>query len=133
MDSPIGDGDPRSPDCIALDLTNKDKAANVDDDNNNDVKVEDEVVAGPSGVVGTKRKFSECSSASQSLDDSNPISLHDNLDASFDSTSTSTCPSEAANLALNPLAGNGFGERRRSVSSGGPTPRKVPFVRLEEN
>merc|ERR1712096_389989 len=99
MDSPIEDGDLRSPDCIALDLTNKDKASNVDDDNNNDVKVEDEVVAGPSGIVGTKRKFSECSSASQSLDDSNPISLHDNLDASFDSTSPSTCPSEAANLA----------------------------------
>jgi len=136
MDCPVEEGDLRSPDCIALDLTNKDKAANEEDNNNNDVKVEDEVVSGPSGVVGStncKRKFSECSSASQSLDDSNPISLHDNLDASFDSTSTSTCPSEAANLALNPLAGNGFGGRMRSTSLGGPTPRKIPFVRLEDN
>merc|ERR1712096_184052 len=132
MDSPIEDGDLRSPDCIALDLTNKDKAAN-NNNNNNDVKVEDEVVAGPSAVVGStncKRKFSECSSASQSLDDSNPISLHDNLDASFDSPPTSTCPSEAANLALNPLSGHGFGGRMRSTSLGGPTPRKIPFVRL---
>jgi len=59
MDCPVEEGDLRSPDCIALDLTNKDKAANEEVNNNNDVKVEDEVVAGPSGVVATncKRKF----------------------------------------------------------------------------
>jgi len=97
-------GDVRSPECIALDLSSKDKTAN-NEPNNNEVKDEVTVAAGPSGVVppSSKRKFSECSSASQSLDDSNPISLHENLDASFDSTST--CPSEAAMLSTNLMSG----------------------------
>merc|ERR1712129_184305 len=111
----------------ALDLTTKEKTS--DNESNNEVKEEESsaAVAGPSGVVvtSTKRKFSECSSASQSLDDSNPISLHENLDASFDSTST--CPSEAAMLSTN------HGGRRRSKSLGGPTPRKIPYVRLEDD
>ena len=86
------------------------------------VKIEDNV-AGSSGVgSNSKRKFSECSSASQSHDDSNPISLHENMDASFDSTST--CPSEAAKL----LGAGG----RKSSSICGPSPRKIPYVRLED-
>ena len=125
--------DVRSPECIALDLSTKDKPS--DNEPNNDVKEEESsaAVAGPSGVVvtSTKRKFSECSSASQSLDDSNPISLHENLDASFDSTST--CPSEAAMLNTSLVSGQVFGGRRRSKSLGGPTPRKIPYVRLEDD
>ena len=115
--------DPRSPECIALDLSTKEKVAQEDLDDDA-VKVEEDV-AGPSGIVNSsKRKFSECSSASQSHDDSNPISLHDNMDASFDSTST--CPSEAAKLLV-------AGGRRRSSSLGGPSPRKIPYVRLEDD
>jgi len=133
LDMPVDTGSPvsvdaRSPECIALDLSTKEKPS-VNEPNNNEVKEEDSAaaVAGPSGVIvtSTKRKFSECSSASQSLDDSNPISLHENLDASFDSTST--CPSEAAMLSSN------HGGRRRSKSLGGPTPRKIPYVRLEDD
>ena len=126
-------GDMRSPECIALDLSTKDKAATFEPNNNNEIKDEVTVAAGPSGVVpaSSKRKFSECSSASQSLDDSNPISLHENLDASFDSTST--CPSEAAMLSTNMMSGQVPLGRRRSKSLGGPTPRKIPFVRLEDD
>jgi len=125
-------GDVRSPECIALDLSTKDNAPTYEPNNNNEVKDEDTVAAGPSGVVpSSKRKFSECSSASQSLDDSNPISLHENLDASFDSTST--CPSEAAMLSTSLMSGQVHIGRRRSKSLGGPTPRKIPFVRLEDD
>ena len=124
----------RSQECIALDLSTKDKTATYEPNNNdNEVKDEVTVAAGPSGVAQacSKRKFSECSSASQSLDDSNPISLHENLDASFDSTST--CPSEAAMLSTNLMSGQVSVGRRRSKSLGGPTPRKIPFVRLEDD
>ena len=95
----------RSPECIALDLSTKDKAHGYEPNNNNELKDEDTVAAGPSGVVlsSSKRKFSECSSASISLDDTNPISLHENIDASFDSTST--CPSEAAMLSTSLMSG----------------------------
>eukprot|EP00092_Neocalanus_flemingeri_P030498 GFUD01033112.1.p1 GENE.GFUD01033112.1~~GFUD01033112.1.p1 ORF type:complete len:952 (+),score=280.10 GFUD01033112.1:70-2856(+) len=132
MVCPPADVEPRSPEYVALDLTTKEKDEREDADNNT-VKAENEVLAGPSGIVGTscKRKYSECSSASQTLNDSNPMSLHDNLDASFDSTST--CPSEAAKLSMNMLAGNACGGRRRSRSLGGPTPPKIPFVRLEDD
>merc|ERR1712025_1325554 len=94
---------------------------------------EEDVVAGPSGVnvSSNKRKFSECSSASQSLDDSNRASQHDNLDASFESTST--CPSEAAILAANQVAGKAM-VRKRTKSLGGPLPKKkIPYVSLEDD
>jgi len=114
---------PRSPECVALDLSNKEKVDH--EDVVDEASRVEESVAGPSGVESnSKRKFSECSSASQSHDDSNPISLHENMDASFDSTST--CPSEATKLM-------GSGVRRRSSSLGGPSPRKIPFVRLEDD
>merc|ERR1719431_2476274 len=117
----------RSP--VALDLTMKEKAT-PKEQNNNEIK--DEIMSGPSGLVTTsiKRKFSECSSASQSLDDSNPASLHENLDASFDSTST--CPSEAAILATNNVSGLVMA-RKRTKSVGGPVPKKVPYVSLEDD
>merc|ERR1712179_379777 len=117
----------RSP--VALDLTMKEKAT-PKEQNNNEIK--DEIMSGPSGVVTTsiKRKFSECSSASQSLDDSNPASLHENLDASFDSSST--CPSEAAILATNHVSGIVMA-RKRSKSVGGPDPKKIPYVSLEDD
>jgi len=119
----------RSP--VALDLSNKEKAS-PREVNNNEVKEEDVVVAGPSGVnvSSNKRKISECSSASQSLDDSNPASQHDNLDASFESTST--CPSEAAILAANHVAGQ-VTVRKRTKSLGGPHPKKIPYVSLEDD
>merc|ERR1719481_273686 len=119
----------RSP--VALDLTVKEKAS-PREVNNNEVKEEDVVVAGPSGVnvSSNKRKISECSSASQSLDDSNPASQHDNLDASFESTST--CPSEAAILAANHVAGQVM-VRKRTKSLGGSLPPKIPYVSLEDD
>ena len=109
----------RSP--VALDLSMKEKAA-PKEQNNNEIK-DEMMMAGPSGVGSSsiKRKFSECSSASQSLDDSNPTSLHENLDASFDSTST--CPSEAAILAT----------RKRTKSVGVSDPKKIPYVSLEDD
>ena len=116
----------RSPECVALDLSVKEKEVN-----NNEVKKEEPVVAGPSGfvVASTKRKFSECSSASHSQDDSNQNSQHENLDASFDSTST--CPSEAAMVSNNTLQGQVVG-RKRSRSFGIPL-KKIPYVSLEDD
>jgi len=126
---PVLPAEARSP--VALDLSMKEKAT-PKEQNNNEIK--DETMSGPSGVVSTsiKRKFSECSSASQSLDDSNPTSLHENLDASFDSTST--CPSEAAILATatNHVSGL-FMARKRTKSVGGPDPKKIPYVSLEDD
>ena len=109
----------RSP--VALDLSMKEKAT-PKEQNNNEIK-DEMMMAGPSGVGSSsiKRKFSECSSASQSLDDSNPTSQHENLDASFDSTST--CPSEAAILAT----------RKRTKSVGVSDPKKIPYVSLEDD
>jgi len=116
----------RSPECVALDLSVKEKEVN-----NNEVKEEEPAVAGPSGfvVASTKRKFSECSSASHSQDDSNQNSQHENLDASFDSTST--CPSEAAMVSNNTLQGQVVG-RKRSRSFGIPL-KKIPYVSLEDD
>jgi len=115
----------RSP--VALDLSMKEKAI-TREQNNNEVK-DEMMMSGPSGV-SLKRKFSECSSASQSLDDSNPTSLHENLDASFDSTST--CPSEAAILATNHVSGFVMA-RKRTKSVGGSDPKKIPYVSLEDD
>ena len=115
---------------VALDLSMKEKAI-PKEQNNNEVKDEMKI-SGPSGVKSTsiKRKFSECSSASQSMDDSNPSSQHENLDASFDSTST--CPSEAAILATNHVPGLVMA-RKRSKSFGGPDTKKIPYVSLEDD
>jgi len=120
----------RSP--VALDLSIKENAS-PREVNNNEVKEEDVVVAGPSGVnvSSNKRKFSECSSASQSLDDSNPASQHDNLDASFESTST--CPSEAAILASNHVAGQVMVRKRTKSLSAPLPPKKIPYVSLEDD
>merc|ERR1719233_840150 len=126
MPGEMGPAEARSP--VALDLSMKEKAT-PKEQNNNEIK-DEMMVSGPSGVVSTsiKRKFSECSSASQSLDDSNPTSLHENLDASFDSTST--CPSEAAKLATNQCSGIVMA-RKRAKSVRGPDPKKIPYVSLE--
>merc|ERR1719233_1398069 len=128
MPGEMGPAEARSP--VALDLSMKEKAT-PKEQNNNEIK-DEMMVSGPSGVVSTsiKRKFSECSSASQSLDDSNPTSLHENLDASFDSTST--CPSEAAKLATNQCSGIVMA-RKRAKSVGGPDPKKIPYVSLEDD
>jgi len=133
-DGPTGEMGPTAPaevrSPVALDLSMKEKDT-PEEQNNNEIKDEMKL-SGPSGVVSTsiKRKFSECSSASQSLDDSNPTSLHENLDASFDSTST--CPSEAAILATNHVSGLVMA-RKRTKSVGGPDLKKIPYVSLEDD
>ena len=110
---------------VALDLSMKEKTT-FKEQNNNDIK-EEMVMPGPSGVesTGIKRKFSECSSASQSSDDSNPSSLHENLDVSFDSTST--CPSEASTNNVSGLVM----ARKKTKPVEGADPKKIPYVSLE--
>merc|ERR1719431_610897 len=125
---PVLPAEARSP--TALDLSMKEKST-PKEQNNNEIK-DEMTMSGPSGVMSTsiKRKYSECSSASQSLEDSNPTSMHENLDASFDSSST--CPSEAALLGTNHVSGLVM-VRKRTKSVGGPDPKKIPYVSLEDD
>merc|ERR1719369_1964549 len=133
----VGNMGSRSPEVLALDLSTREVSGPVAED----VRVIPQDVAevvGFSDVVGTgsDQTFNESSagfhshqvSPATTLNASNAISFNENLDASFDSTST--CPSEAANVSI---ASNGTNGRKRSVSVGhGLPPKKIPYVRLED-
>ena len=110
---------------MALDLSVKDETISREL-NNNEFNKGELAVAGPSGVSGSraKRRFSECSS----YDDSNPDSRHENLDASFDSTST--CPSEAAALTAYNVSRLAL-SRKRSKFVGKVSPQED--IRLEHD
>ena len=110
--SPLAPGD----ECYPLDLTIRKSESN--EPNNNDLPVTFTVPCSSTLVSNDSRKISESSSVSQP--DNTPST--ENLDLSFDSSST--CPSEAATCVPQPAS-----RRKRAMSMGGIPPKKKPYVR----
>jgi len=112
--SPLALGD----ECSPLDLTIR--KIELNEPNNNDLPVTFTVPCTSTLISNDSRKISESSSVSQP--DNTPCT--ENLDLSFDSSST--CPSEAATCVSQPAS-----RRKRSMSLGGIPPKKKPYVRID--
>ena len=112
--SPPAPGD----ECYPLDLSTR--KIDLNEPNNNDLPVTFTVPCTSTPTSNDSRKISESSSVSQQ--DNTPST--ENLDLSFDSSST--CPSEAATFVLQPAS-----RRKRAMSMGGIPPKKKPYVRID--
>jgi len=107
-----------SDNCYPLDLSTR--KSDLHEPNNNDLPGTFTVPCTSTPILNESRKISESSSVSQQ--DNTPSA--ENLDLSFDSSST--CPSEAATFVSQPAT-----RRKRTMSMGGIPPKKKPYVRID--